>query len=175
MKKNIHLTLITLLFLFMVACNVQDEIITPTAHPTMNRTPNSCPEILPTPMPKPQFLELIYPSGSITKEEYEKSLTSPIFNGIHITVSANGIDGSILESADAEYRLTAISNRIQLLVDEIAISNDESNILDGLVDSGPFYFGWPVNLSIGIHKAKLIFNIDTGETVKYEWAFCILP
>jgi hypothetical protein len=175
MKKNTHLILSALLLFLAVACSAQTEAIALPTHPIMTTIPNECPETLPTAMPMPEFLKSTYPNKSVTKEEYEKTLTSPIFKGVHINISADGIDASVLKSKDVDYRRNTISDRIQLFVDEISIPNDVSTVFDGLMDSGPFYFGWSVNLNIGIHKAKLIFNIDTGETVNYEWAFCILP
>lgn len=173
--KNTHLFFTLLLLFLAVACSIQDETTTPLVYPTINTTSGICPETLPTAMPMPDFLQYIYPTNSITKNEYEKTLTDPGFKGIHITVSANGLNNSVLKSANSDYRSDAISKRIQLFVGETVIPNDTSTILDGLVAWGPFYLSWPVNLDIGTYKAKLIFNLDTGATVHYEWTFCILP
>jgi hypothetical protein len=173
--KNTHLFFAILLLFLAVACAIQDETTTPLVYPTINTTSGICPETLPTAMPMPDFLQFIYPTNSITKDEYEKTLTDPALKGIHITVSANGLNNSVLKSADSEYRSDAISKRIQLFVDETLIPNATSTMLDGLVAWGPFYLSWPINLNTGFHKAKLIFDLDTGETVNYEWAFCILP
>jgi hypothetical protein len=175
MKKNTHLILASLLFFWVIACTFQDGIITPSVYPLMSKIPSACPQALTTAVPMPKFLESVYPSGSITKEEYEKTLKSPAFKGIHIRVSADGIDSSVLKSIDADYRRHAISNRIHLLIDEILISNEMATVLDGLVDSGPFDLSWPVQLNTGSHKAKLIFDTDEAETVNYDWTFCILP
>jgi len=173
--KNTHLFFAILLFFLAVACTIQDETTTPLVYPTINTTSGICPETLPTAMPMPDYLRFIYPTNSITKDEYEKTLTDTAFKGIHITVSANGLDSSVSKSANSDYRNDTISKRIQLFVDETFIPNDASTILDGLVAWGPFYLSWPVNLNIGTYKAKLVFNLDTGATVNYEWIFCILP
>lgn len=165
----------SLILLICSACVSQNN---PTARPTVistDMTSFACEDPLPIGAPLPDFLAKVHPVGTISLEDYNKALADPFFKGIGITVYASGIDSSVVHSRDSEYRLGRISDRTTLYVDELLAPNDASLILDGLLDEGPFYFSWRIQLEPGPHHAKLVFNTDTKGVVNYIWEFCINP
>lgn len=173
MKKLICSVFIMLFYLSGVSCGGSLVINTP-AKTTASVTPDVCQHVAAT-SPKPSFLQQIYPVGIITNEEYRQSLANPIDNGIRVVVSAEGLDDSVIKSTDSKYRVRKISEQVSISVDDMLIRNDISGWGDGLVDSGPFYLNWPIELSLGAHNVKLVFDSDIQGQLSYSWTFCILP
>ncbi len=174
MKKLICFVFIILFLFSGSACGRGFVMYTP-AKTVVSVTPDVCQDGVSTRSPMPSFLQQIYPAGAITNEEYKQSLANPINNGVQVVISAKGLDDSVVESTDSKYRVRKISEHVSLSVDDILIRNDPSGWGDGLMDSGPFYLNWPIELSPGAHNAKLIFDTDTEGQVSYAWTFCILP
>jgi hypothetical protein len=175
-KKQI---VVFLLITILVACNVKPDGTVKPVDPFENLTPVVCPEILPMPEPMPEFLAGVSPIESITQAEYDETIEIgvpdlPYAGGIQATVYATGIDHAVMQSIDS-HRGRALLERITLLVNGLMISEERTLISDFLMPEGPFQLEWVIDLNPGYHEATLIFDIDTGETVKYSWTFCIIP
>jgi len=151
-----------------------------------SQTPNifadvDCPQFLPKDSPLPHFLKGVYPTGFITKLEYDKALqlmsTEGDYyyaGGISATISAEGISQSVVMS-NRNDRSSLLTKNITLAINRYSIPVEPTEILDGLMPQGPFYFSWAINLNPGYYEAALVFVIDTGETKTHSWSFCIIP
>jgi hypothetical protein len=129
----------------------------------------------------PEFLKGVYPVGSITKIKYDVALllvdqegNDYYAGGIGATISADGLSQSVVNNK-SNNRSSLLSNIVTLSVNGIVDTNGPTEILDGLMPPGPFYINWAIDLDSGYYEATLVFDVDTGDTVKYSWNFCIVP
>jgi len=175
MKRTTCFALSAFLLFSTTACFEQGNVTATSVYSITDTLPVNCPKDPPTSVPMPTFLDSIYPVGVVNKTDYETSLTREIFAGIRIKISAKELDDSVVNSKDVDYRVNAISNRVRLFVDDILVPNKSTTIIDGLMDAGPFYLSWPVNIRVGHHTAKLFFDLESGKTINYLWTFCIIP
>lgn len=166
------------LILFSTGCNVSipktPQLIDQIAH-------IDCPQFLPKDDSIPQFLKGVYPTGVIKKLEYDEALllvnkegNDYYAGGISATISAEGISQSVIAS-NRNDRSSLLTENITLAINGSTLSEAPTEILDGLMPQGPFYFNWALDLNPGYYQTTLIFNLDTGETKTYSWSFCIIP
>jgi len=170
--------LLIALILFLTGCNTQ-MLETPRATDKFGHV--DCPQFLPKDASLPQFLKGVYPTGLITKLEYDEALQlvskegiDYYAGGISATISAEGISQTVVTS-NRNDRSSLLAKYITLAINEYSFSEAPTEILDGLMPQGPFYFNWALDLDPGYYQTRLIFNLDTGETKTYSWSFCIVP
>jgi hypothetical protein len=113
----------------------------------------------------------VYPIATITKAEYDEVLLlvdpsggNLYAGGINAVISAEGLNQSVVNSKD-NGRSNALSDRVTLLVNGLIISEVPTEILDGLMSAGPFYFSWAIDLDPGYYEATLAFDTDTGDNL----------
>lgn len=162
--------MIFLLMCALMACNAVPGRVASSENTQEVSSQIECPEVMPAPKSKPVFLTRVFPIGFIKKAEFDdlikaRSAVDGTMGGIQATVEKirSGSDSGMISASS-----------IRLFVDRMPISQP-TTIQHGLMEHGPYYYNWPVNLDPGYHVAKIEAYLDNGERVEYSWAICIVP
>ncbi|MBN2502033.1 MAG: hypothetical protein JXB38_14720 [Anaerolineales bacterium] len=113
-----------------------------------------------SPQPTPNFIMHVYPT-SISKFDYEQ------LAGISIVFNPSEID-----IAPENREIELIIRRVSLIIDSKQVPQDPIVPLIA-EESGPYYLGWAVELSVGSHQATFQFVTDNGEIREYSWEILV--
>jgi hypothetical protein len=158
---------IFLVIFFTASCAVDNSNGNPFA---LSVTPTATlPSSIPDNPRLPDFLDYVYPNYIECKTDYDKTLDDITSRGIGVTLWTDEIG----TTPEGRRIYQSLIDRIALFIDEKEISQERMQIGDGLMDAGPYYLHWDIELSPGLHHARFEYANDLNVIQRYVWQFII--